>query len=1527
MALRNKENEPVETKEDWIDFFQNQMKFPPKSCTDYAEYLVSEGFTGEILEDCIEDPDMKGNMNMLMGEYKKLKSFIKSHGREERNQPSSSSGPISKIPMPEIKMDSSQLEFDQFVFEWQKYKMHYRFQDDQVSTNLFFCCHHDLRQHIRTRQSCLGPTNDWKESELLKLIRELATSKVSPIVHIQEFMQMKQNPGEKCQEYLRRLQFKASCCDFTCSSCNTSNVERRVKEKFILGLNDTTIQTHVIKTESIQPGTALDKILTEAITLEQSMSDQSAIHVDNTKAAFMAESSGSESGSELEQINMMRKKYKYRNTSSAPCDGCGSRDHQNHERSKKCRAWRMKCNFCGSMGHLEKVCFKAKGRKQNPPTRPAVKSAHMSCMFVGEISSLDLPLHILPSVAGFSKYVDMNVFPDTGANICLVGPHQLQQLKLKPSQLSRCNNNITVAGGSSIIASRWFSAKFRLNDQVSEQVVYFAEKAKRFFLSRQVCMDLQIVPSSFPFPPSEKSVHSLKNKLSRTIPQRPNTIPFEPSVKNIPKLKQYLLDCFADSAFNTEPPFPKLSTPPAHIHLRPDHIIPKPAYWPATVAEHWTDAVKQSIDKDVKAGILTKVPFNEPTTWCARMVVVPKKDGRPRRTVDYQRLNSQCIREPNHGESPFHTARRIPPQTWKSVLDAVDGYHSVELDQESSKLTTFITPWGRYRYLRFPQGHVSAGDAFNGRVQEILSNIPRLVRVVDDMCIYDSTIEEAFWHAWNLVETCAKSGVVLNQSKFQFCSQTINFAGLSVTVNGVEPSSKMMAAIRDFPPPTDISKARGFFGLVNQVQWAYANGTEMAAFRDLVKPKAQFIWTDELKLLFQKCKLKILQQVKDGVRKYDTTRLTCVQTDFSKSGLGYLLLQKYCSCSLEKAPVCCSSGWKLVFAGSRFTKGAEERYAPTEGELLAVAWALNHAHIFTKGCPKLLISTDHKPLLGILNDKPLEAIKNPRILRLKEQTFPYNFVVQYNKGKWHRGPDALSRNPQCNTTSLDVFSCLNINTRPSSNLETDSTLAITNLSENGSISLEEVKNATASDPVMEKLVYTVENGFPCTQHMTDPLIRGFFNAKDNIWIQDDIVMFKDRVVIPSKLRERCLQQLHSAHQGVEGMKSRANESIYWPGINADIQRKRNGCSTCNTIAPSQAREPLQMIAPPDYPFQHICMDAFQMGNHHYIAAVDKFSGWLIIFHTKRDPKAKHVIECLRSIFETFGTAEKLFTDGGTPFQASETQQFLNRWKVVQVTSSARHAQGNGRAELAVKSAKRIMRDHVGPDGSLNTDAAARALLQYRNTPLQHIGLSPSQILFHRNLRDGLPRNPMHLKPNKIWVIAADERERAYAKRNENLFNTYNRGVKALPILKIGTDVLIQDVDNRKRWTKFGTIVQRSGRKYTIKVHGSGRIITRNRRFLKVATRTASSSSPAIFTELPDVRTSVQDYHTVPDQDNTVPDHPTNTDPEPASPSPQEGEIRTEEDSTPATCSDAITKLPRMLKGLYPHNKAGLKEFA
>jgi hypothetical protein len=1317
---------------------------------------------------------------------------------------------------------------------------------------LYLCAPEEKQDQIIAQ---MGTKNisEWDENILMNTIRDVVTTKLSPIVHIQKFHSMVQKESESCNDFLQRLRSKASSCEFVCPHCDRNISEEHVKHKFVLGLNNKDIQKAALKTESTHPGTPLSKLLNETLTIEQSIIDQQTVSISKGQTVLAVDDEDSDTGNIFQVSRQDRTSY-----NNKTCRNCGNKFLPGH----RCPARNIRCHSCGILGHFQKVCRSQNRNKYNQvqsqsnysnryqQQKQNVNSVELSegpsigYLMVGSLKTDQSLTEIfvqLTTVVNNNHEINtqIKVLPDTGANLCLLGPKQLAILGINADQIQYSNKVLKVAGGSSMQTSRQFSASLRLGERITSVIIYYCECVQRFFLSRQACIDLGIVPTSFPYPPEHGNVAFCVNKI--TIPTHkkhqipsPSILPVKPTVEDIPKLRAYLIDQFSGTVFNNKNPFPKLSTPPAHIHLRENYIIPKPAYQPAVVAEHWAERVKQSIDRDVEAGILLKVPFNEPTTWCSRMVIVKKKDGSPRRTVDYQKLNQQCVREPVYSASPFHTARQIPQNTWKSVFDAVDGYHSVEIDDASSKLTTFITPWGRYRYLRFPQGHCAAGDAFNGRVQKILGNIPRLVRIVDDMCIYDDSITSMFWHAWNLLETCALNGIVLNEHKFQFCKKTVDFAGLTVTAQSVQPSTKTLAAIQHFPPPTDLTKARAFFGLVNQVQWAYANSQEMTPFRDLVKPHSTFVWTNELKTLFDKCKEKILLQVRDGVKHFDLDRVTCLQTDFSQAGLGYLLLQKYCCCSMNSAPVCCRDGWNLVFAGSRFTKGAEMRYAPTEGELLAISWSLNHSHIFTKGSPNLVIVTDHKPLLGILNDKPLNDIKNPRIIRLKEQTLSFNFKVMYNRGKWQRGPDALSRNPQC--FSFDIFQECNDSISECHVEPPSDVVAMAELHEiedDGSLSLQDISTATKNDPELSELANVIQQGFPSSHGCTDPLIRQYFAVRDELSVcENNVIMFQERIVVPKSLRNRVLQILHQAHQGVEGMRARARNTVYWPGLNSAIRQKRADCSTCNRIAPSQAREPLQMMPQPQFPFQFLCMDAFEMKSQNYLAAVDKYSGWILVYHIKGNITSNHIISKLRKIFEAYGVSEKLFTDGGLPFQSQQIKEFLLKWKVEHVTSSAFYPQGNGRAELAVKTVKRIIQDNTGRGGTLDCDKAAMALLQYRNTPIKLLGYSPAQLLFHRDLRDCLPTIPTRLRLHKDWNTLANKREKAFQQRNEITVARYNQTTRSLPVLTVGCDVWIQDVSNHGRWDRYGTILDRCGRKYTIRVHGSNRVITRNRRFLR-----------------------------------------------------------------------------------------------
>ena len=542
-----------------------------------------------------------------------------------------------------------------------------------------------------------------------------------------------------------------------------------------------------------------------------------------------------------------------------------------------------------------------------------------------------------------------------------------------------------------------------------------------------------------------------------------------------------------------------------------------------------------------------------------------EKDGRPRRTVDYQYLNSLCLRETHHVPTAFDLANQVPPHTYKTVLDATDGYHSVPLDESSQPLTTFITEWGRYMYLRMPQGFLASGDVYTSRYDNIIRDVPRKVKKVDDTLLWDSDIESAFWHTWDYLTLGAQHGVVFNKAKFQFCLETVEFAGLKVHADGVSPSDELLSSIANFPSPQNITDARSWFGLVNQVAWAYSLGSIMQPFRDLLKPSARFLVDDPTVLhAFKQSKAMIVDLVKDGISAFDTSRTTCLAPDWSKSGMGFLLLQKYCDCDLTRAPVCCPEGWRLVFAGSRFCTPAESRYASVEGEAAAIAWALEKARMFVSGCPNLIVVTDHEPLLGILGDRSLSDIPNPRLFKIKQKTLRYRFTIQHNPGKWHRGSDAMSRNPglikaimdEVRSTPSPVEAAEVEEVEAYVSAITTATLAEFNV-DTRALTPDSVREAGRADPDYTLLVQTVENGFPRTRQLTPAPIRSYWSVRHNLSVDNGLVLYHSRIVIPELLRRHVLSCLHAAHQGVQGMLQRASGTVYWPGIEGDLTHHRS----------------------------------------------------------------------------------------------------------------------------------------------------------------------------------------------------------------------------------------------------------------------------------------------------------------------------------------------------------------------------------
>ena len=919
-------------------------------------------------------------------------------------------------------------------------------------------------------------------------------------------------------------------------------------------------------------------------------------------------------------------------------------------------------------------------------------------------------------------------------------------------------------------------------------------------------------------------------------------------------MKEWLLEKYSCSTFKHCPhePSPTIEADPIRIHLDPN-AIPKPAFTAATVPIHLRKAVSEQIQQDVAKGIIEPVKSGVPTVWQARMHVVSKPDGTPRRTIDFHHLNKFCKRETQHVVPPYKQARLVPHGGYRTVTDAKDGYHAVPLAEEDRHLTTFITEEGRFQYRVAPQGYLASGDGYNQRYDNIIADVSRKTKCVDDVLMWDDdeSLEAHWWRVIDFLILVGSNGITLNPKKFQFCQREVEFAGFRITQDSVKPLPKYLDVIRNFPRPTDITGIRSWFGLVHQVSH-YAKLTKiMLPFKPLLSPKTRFRWDDELEHAFQESKLEIIEAIKQGVEIFEPGRTTSLSPDWSRAGIGYFLYQKHCSCP-SKITTCCEDGWRIVLAGSRFLNKAEKNYWPVEGEALAVVWALEDTRFFTVGCTDLHIQTDHRPLTKLLGDRTLDEMNNRRLINLKERSMGWQFEIHHVPGRLIPASDATSRNPH-NSLEDDGYddgiSMSAVLEAIRSFDEIDNSMEIgivaaakATLPPFQSITWERVKDETSRDIYLLQLIDMAENGFPDSPQLMPPQLLPYWRFRDELSAVDGVLMYGSRVVIPPQLREQVVVHLHSAHQGISQMNYRASDCVFWPGITSDIERARAKCTPCNVNAPSQSKMPPVEPFVPSLPFEAIASDFFQSQGKRFLLTVDRFSNWPDL---RQVNGATGLIEAYLELFATFGVPRELSSDGGPEYVAKSFKQFLRTYDVRHRQSSAYHPQSNGRAEVTVKTMKRLLSDNIDQSGKLNTDAITRAMLQIRNTPERDSGLSPAQILFGRTLRDTLPLVPpiprrttvfdSKSAVNQGWKEAWAAKEDALKARMAKQVEKLQANAHVLKPLQVGDLVRIQNQtgSHPNKWDKTGTVVQvGQNDQYIVKVDGSWRLTLRNRKFLR-----------------------------------------------------------------------------------------------
>ena len=227
-------------------------------------------------------------------------------------------------------------------------------------------------------------------------------------------------------------------------------------------------------------------------------------------------------------------------------------------------------------------------------------------------------------------------------------------------------------------------------------------------------------------------------------------------------------------------------------------------------------AYKAELARLVKEGIITEV--HEHTEWINSIVLVMKEDSSLRLCLDPKDLNKEIKRNQMYARTLDDILSELAQPKYFTVKDATSGFWHVPLDLRSSLLTTFNTPWGKYRCLIMPFGLKVSGDVFKERLDRVLRLVPGVLGIADDIVIHGATETTHNGTVLVLCKTARLNNLSLNSKKMQFKSTDCKFFRHRLTPDGIKVDPKKIEAIVQMDPPQHIASLQSFNGMVNYLK-------------------------------------------------------------------------------------------------------------------------------------------------------------------------------------------------------------------------------------------------------------------------------------------------------------------------------------------------------------------------------------------------------------------------------------------------------------------------------------------------------------------------------------------------------------------------------------------------------------------------------------------------------------------------------------------------------------------------------------
>lgn len=1170
--------------------------------------------------------------------------------------------------------------------------------------------------------------------DVIKALDEYAMPLKNITMETFKFNNIVQQENQQITDFVTNLRKQANFCEFKCE-CGKSFQNRMLLDRLIIGIQDKRLQMKLLDNKN----KGLEEVVQECKAFEAS-----TINTEILSKAGVPQQTVDETTWEKQD------KKGVWSVTTRRCYNCGALFNKEH--INECKAREVQCFGCGKMGHFSKYC---KTKKQEG--KGVVSNWNKSGMSNKErvINDSTNYNHYSVSQCGFGTskwnktleiYGKRQTFKiDTGADINCIPINLIENIPIRKqhevvsifdyNKAKIMNYGTILLKCLDIRTNIYHSISFLIVEEKCEPILGLETAVKLELIK---CLNIDSISL---LPSSSKSFVEMFKALFEGL----GKLPWKQSIV----LKE-----------NAEPTI--------HYRKRFPHSI--------------LGTLKKELKQMEREGIISPVSY--PTSWVNNLQLVEKSNGKLRLCLDPKPLNKAIKRE--HFLIPTiedFTTQMVGKKHF-TVLDLSKGFWQMELDKNSSDLTTFMTPFGRYRFNRVPFGINSAPEMFQRNMVQIFGDLPNVLVYFDDIIVMGNTLEEHDVTLSNVLERARINGVKFNPDKVQYRQEQVEFMGHIISENKIQPQKKHLEAIRDIKTPTDKAGVLRILGLFKYLAKFIPDlSARSANLRELTKNDVKFTWSKEHEEELQNLTKTILEEPVLAV--YDKNKPVTIQTDASKDGLGCVLIQ-------DSRPVC--------FASRTLSK-SEKKWAQIEKELLAIVFACERFHYFVYG-REFLVESDHKPL-EILMEKDIDSV-TMRLQRMLLYLLKYpNIKVQYKPGKEMLIADCLSRAQLIEENEIqDLSNVIHVITK-----------AVC-LSESNFNVYKDILNA---DEDYSKIVDFVKNGWP-SYHKLNNFCQRFHKIKSELHFENGLLMRTCRLIVPKRLQPQIMKQVHSAHLGIEKTLARARECYYWPNMSTQIKESVESCRICEKFRRKNQKEPLIEDEMPEYPFHMVGMDIFEFEGADFLSIFDSYSNFVIVRKLK-NKSVKQIISELREVFDSLGYPTKIKSDNN-PFNSTDFKEFANNHNIVLQFSSPHYPQSNGLAEKGVAIAKNILKRCAK-----NRDSYQYNILEYNSTPIASMQTSPCELFFGRNCKTKLPIAKSSLCRNNI--SEKDVIEKIQGKRSKQK-QFYDRNTKTLTLCQLGEKIMFRRKMNE--WA-YGLIEKKvNSRSYIIKDRDNN-YYRRNRKFI------------------------------------------------------------------------------------------------